>query len=1348
VTVRRYLPKRPQLRFPYAAPTVPGGVEPPPREDRTGVDYDTDWARSYPARAARVLLVEGVVRPTHPQPAAPTVLGLDRLTDLEGPVVFAANHHSHLDSPIILTSIPEPWRHKVFVGAAADYFFTNRVTSAASALALNAIPIERAGVSRRSIGRAETLLADGWSLLLFPEGGRSPDGWGQPHKGGAAWLAQRAGVPVVPIHLAGTGRILPKGAKRPRPGRTIVTFGRPLRPADGEDARAFAARVEAAVAALADEATGDWYEARRRAHAGTTPSLTGPAESSWRRAWALGERVGRKRPTRRWPDLRPTPNPSPPSFWGWLRAKWADSHPQNERGGSRQASVDEAEAGGRDRGVDGGELDLEAGEVAGEDVLRQQHRLAGRRPGDPLADERRGPRGHAQHLRVGDRQRGGGDGLGRRPELDAEQVVERRPLDVGQRQPAGERRGAPHGDPGEGHAVDEVQPAHLQHPVDPEDPTHAGARRHEPEVEHLPRRDAARVGELRLDRPQPPEGLVDGRGGHEPPEPLPGVHEALAPQLLERAADRHPARRVGSGELRFAGQEPARWELAAAHPVAQVVGDLLVLRLHHLYGTCLRQVGEAPMAVTATTPIELVRSVYDRLPERATLGRTRLGRPVTYAEKVLLNHLRDPEGAGLDRGESYTDFDPDRVAMQDATAQMALLQFMTAGLDQVAVPTTVHCDHLIQAKAGADIDLRFALDVNSEVYEFLRTVSARYGIGFWKPGSGIIHQVVLENYAFPGGMMIGTDSHTPNAGGLGMVAIGVGGADAVDVMTGFPFNVRWPKLIGVHLTGELSGWTAPKDVILKVAEVLTVKGGTGAIVEYFGPGADSLTATGKATICNMGAEIGATTSIFPYDANGAAYLKATGREAIADAADAIAQELRADEEVERDPERFFDEIVEIDLSNLRPLINGPDSPDLAHDVAEVGAWARDNGVPTRISSALIGSCTNSSYEDITRAASIARQAAAKGLRAKTQLLITPGSEQVRATIERDGLLADLEAIGGRVLANACGPCIGQWDRTDLDPSIVNTIVNSYNRNFPKRNDGNANTKSFVTSPDMVIAYALAGTLDFDPLTGTIDGVTLDPPVGEDLPAKGFDPGESGFVAPPEDGSGVAVEISPTSERLQLLTPFPAWDGQDYVELPVLLKAKGKCTTDHISAAGPWLRFRGHLENISGNLFLGVVNGFRDVEAGHGKDPLDGEIKPFPEIARHLHAEGVRWCAVGDENYGEGSSREHAAMEPRFRNGVVIFARSFARIHETNLKKQGMLPLTFADPATYDAIGEDDRISVHGLAELAPGAPVRCTIHKPDGTTVPFEATHTFSDEQLEWFRAGSALNIIRARRGQ
>jgi aconitate hydratase len=747
------------------------------------------------------------------------------------------------------------------------------------------------------------------------------------------------------------------------------------------------------------------------------------------------------------------------------------------------------------------------------------------------------------------------------------------------------------------------------------------------------------------------------------------------------------------------------------------------------------------MAVTAGTPIELVEQVYASLPERVAIAGRRLARALTLAEKILVNHLADPEHQELERGRSYADFHPDRVAMQDATAQMALLQFMTAGLPRTAVPSTVHCDHLIQAKAGADIDLKFALDVNSEVYEFLRTVSAKYGIGFWKPGSGIIHQVVLEQYAFPGGMMIGTDSHTPNAGGLGMVAIGVGGADAVDVMTGFPFNVRWPKVIGVRLTGSLSGWSSPKDVILEVARVLTVEGGTGAIVEYHGPGADTISATGKATICNMGAEIGATCSIFPYDHNMALYLKATGREAIADAAERVAEHLRPDEGAN------YDRLVEIDLDELKPMINGPQSPDRAHRVgAEVADAAREHGWPLEISSALIGSCTNSSYEDITRAASIARQASALGLRARTQLLVTPGSEQVRATIERDGLLADLEAIGATVLANACGPCIGQWDRTDLDPTKLNTIVNSYNRNFPKRNDGNANTLAFVTSPDTVIALALAGTLDFDPTTGTLtnaagEQVRLEAPVGEILPDKGFDPGESGFLAPPEDGSTVEVVVDPASDRLQLLEPFRAWDGNDYLDLPVLMKAAGKCTTDHISAAGKWLRYRGHLENISGNLFLGVVNAFTGA-TGEGKDQTDGATRPFPEIAKRYGEQGISWVAIGDQNYGEGSSREHAAMEPRFRGGRVIFARSFARIHETNLKKQGLVPLTFTDPATYEQIGEDDRISVLGLPPV-PDQPVQCRITKPDGTTTDFTATHTFSPEQVEWFRAGSALNIVR-----
>ncbi|HEY5025737.1 MAG TPA: aconitate hydratase [Acidimicrobiales bacterium] len=757
----------------------------------------------------------------------------------------------------------------------------------------------------------------------------------------------------------------------------------------------------------------------------------------------------------------------------------------------------------------------------------------------------------------------------------------------------------------------------------------------------------------------------------------------------------------------------------------------------------------ARVTPSASTPPALVEPVYARWSDTVRKGRQRLGRPMTFAEKVLVNHLRDPEGQETERGRSYADFDPDRVALQDALAQIVALQLLVAGLDEVPVPTTVHCDHLIQAKVASAADLGSALERNSEVYDFLRAVCARFNIGFWKPGSGIIHQVVLEHYAFPGGMMIGTDSHTPNAGGLGMVAVGVGGGDAIDVMTGHAFNVRWPKLIGVQLTGALSGWASPKDVILKVADVLTVTGGTGAIVEYFGPGADTISATGKATICNMGAEVGATTSLFPFDANMASYLSATGRAEVAELAGAVGGGLRADPDVVADPRRFFDRVIDIDLSTLTPMINGPDTPDLAHDVRDVGAWARQNGVPSEISTALIGSCTNSSYEDMTRAASIARQASTHGLRAKTQLLVTPGSEQVRATIERDGLLADLQAIGATVLANACGPCIGQWDRANPDPTRINTIVNSFNRNFPKRNDGNANTKAFVTSPEMVIAYALAGTLDFDPRTDSIptdsgEPVRLEPPEGDDLPWRGFDPGASGFVAPPSDRSSIAIAVAPGSERLQLLTPFPDWDGHDYIDLPVLLKARGKCTTDHISAAGAWLRYRGHLENISGNLFLGVTNAFTDA-IGEGKDPLDGQTRSFADVARHLSRAGTPWCAVGDENYGEGSSREHAAMEPRYRGGLVVLARSFARIHETNLKKQGLLPLTFTDPSAYEIIGEDDRISVFDLASLAPDTPVRCGVTKPGGERLEFTCTHTFSPTQLDWFRAGSALNVIRRR---
>ena len=757
------------------------------------------------------------------------------------------------------------------------------------------------------------------------------------------------------------------------------------------------------------------------------------------------------------------------------------------------------------------------------------------------------------------------------------------------------------------------------------------------------------------------------------------------------------------------------------------------------------------MPVAASTPIELIANVYAKLADSTAMGREKLGRSLTLAEKVLINHLAS-EDQQLDRGASYVDLNPDRVAMQDATAQMAWLQFMTAGLPEVAVPTTTHCDHLIQAREDGKTDLLAANDSNEEVYDFLESVCAKYGAGFWMPGSGIIHQVVLEQYAFPGGMMIGTDSHTPNAGGLGMIAVGVGGADAVDVMTGFAWNVRWPKAIGVHLTGELSGWSAPKDIILKVAEILTVKGGTGAIVEYFGPGAESLSCTGKATICNMGAEIGATTSLFGYDEAMSRYLKSTGREDVADLANEVAEHLRADDEVIKNPAAYYDEVIEIDLSTLRPHINGPHTPDLAREVSALGEEAKANGWPSTISAALIGSCTNSSYEDITRAASIAREAAANGLTAKSKLLITPGSEQVRATIERDGLLADFEALGATVLANACGPCIGQWDRSAEDghtPGEANVIVTSYNRNFPKRNDGDAATLAFVTSPETVMALALAGTIDFDPLTQTLtndagDEVALSVPLGIELPPQGFDPGQNTFVAPPAQGSDIEVKVAPTSDRLQLLKPFEAWDGNDYEALPILVKAKGKFTTDHISMAGPWLKYRGHLENISGNLYLGAVNAFDGYEVGHGKNQLTGETQTFPEIAREYHEANQGWVVIGDENMGEGSSREHAAMEPRFRGGLVAIARSFARIHETNLKKQGMLPLTFADPVDYEQIGEDDRIAVLSLNQLSPGQQVQVEVTTPDGQTWLFSTNHTFSDEQIEWFKAGSALNIIKA----
>lgn len=755
------------------------------------------------------------------------------------------------------------------------------------------------------------------------------------------------------------------------------------------------------------------------------------------------------------------------------------------------------------------------------------------------------------------------------------------------------------------------------------------------------------------------------------------------------------------------------------------------------------------MAVYANTPIELINAVYGTLDERLEKGRARLGRSLTLTEKILINHLDDVDTGGMERGVSYTDLRPDRVAMQDATAQMAWLQFMTAGLSQTAVPTTTHCDHLIQARVDGKTDLAVAADTNKEVYDFLQDVSAKYGGGFWAPGSGIIHQVVLENYAFPGGMMLGTDSHTPNAGGLGMIAVGVGGADAVDVMTGFPWNVRWPKAIGVHLTGELTGWAAPKDVILKVAEILTVKGGTGAIVEYFGPGAESMSATGKATICNMGAEIGATTSLFAYDDATSRYLKATGREEVDDAARAVAHHLRADDEVYANPGDFFDQVIEIDLTTLEPLINGPHTPDLARPLSKLGSEAELNGWPKEISAALVGSCTNSSYEDISRAASIARDAASKGLKARVPFMVTPGSEATMRTIERDGFLQDLEAIGGIVLANACGPCIGQWKRDDRDgkEGTANTIVTSYNRNFPKRNDGDGATLAFVTSPETTVAMALAGTIDFDPKTDTLTndaGEEVMLTVGDaiELPPTGFEDGTSMFIAPPEDASNMEIVVRPTSDRLQLLTPFPEWDGRDYLELPILGKGMGKVTTDHISMAGAWLKYRGHLENISGNLYLGVVNAYTG-ESELALDPSDGQTKSYPNIAKSLHEKGINWVFIGEENVGEGSSREHAAMEPRFRGCLAVFAKSFARIHETNLKKQGVLALTFADPLFWDAIEEGDSISITGLSELAPNRQVECVLHKHDGESIEFLANQTLSEDQIGWFHAGSALNLIR-----
>jgi aconitate hydratase len=736
---------------------------------------------------------------------------------------------------------------------------------------------------------------------------------------------------------------------------------------------------------------------------------------------------------------------------------------------------------------------------------------------------------------------------------------------------------------------------------------------------------------------------------------------------------------------------------------------------------------------------ESVAATYAKMAERVATVRKRLGRPLTLTEKILYGHLDNPETADLRAGESYLRLRPDRVAMQDATAQMALLQFAQADIPRVAVPTTVHCDHLIQAREGAEKDTLRALDENKEVYDFLRTASNRYGIGFWKPGAGIIHQVVLENYAFPGGMMIGTDSHTPNAGGLGMFASGVGGADAVDVMAGFPWEVKSPQLIGVKLTGQLSGWTSPKDVILVLCGILTVKGGTNAVIEYFGPGAASISCTGKGTIANMGAELGATTSIFPFDASMDRYLRGTSRAELADLATKHKDLITPDPEVERDPAKYFARVIEIDLSTLEPHLVGPHTPDLARPISEVAAAVAKESYPDQIAVALIGSCTNSSYEDISRVTDVVQQAKAHKMMATIPFLVTPGSEQIRATIVRDGQLGEIQSVGGQVLANACGPCIGQWKRDEIKPGTRNTIVTSYNRNFPARNDGSRETLAFMGSPEIVAAYALAGRLSFNPLTDTLPGgdgkpFKLTPPKpAPDLPANGFVRDEAGCLLPAADGSSIKIEVAPDSKRLQLLTPFAPWDGKDFVELPLLLKAKGKCTTDHISPAGPWLRFRGHLDNISDNMFIGAISAFTGQS--------DAAI---PKKARELKAKGLRWIVVGDENYGEGSSREHAAMSPRFLGCAAVIVRSFARIHESNLKKQGILPLTFANPADYDKVRDGDRISVLGLATLVPGGELAVTLHHADGSTERVSVRQTLNAEQIAWFKAGSALNVIKA----
>lgn len=745
--------------------------------------------------------------------------------------------------------------------------------------------------------------------------------------------------------------------------------------------------------------------------------------------------------------------------------------------------------------------------------------------------------------------------------------------------------------------------------------------------------------------------------------------------------------------------------------------------------------------------IDMIRKVYDHLPEKIKQAKDLLQRPLTLTEKILFAHLwpgvpvRNYQRAG-----DYVDFAPDRVAMQDATAQMALLQLMNSGRTNVAVPSTVHCDHLIQAYKNAESDLETANITNREVYEFLRDVSNKYGIGFWKPGAGIIHQVVLENYAFPGGMMVGTDSHTPNAGGLGMIAIGVGGADAVDVMAGLPWELKMPKLIGVKLTGKLSGWSAPKDVILKVAGILTVKGGTNAIIEYFGEGTESLSATGKGTICNMGAEVGATTSIFPFDEKSAAYLEGTGRKEVADEARKIMEYLQPDPEVVADPEKYYDQLIEIDLSTLEPHINGPFTPDAAYTISEFAKAVKENNYPQKMEVGLIGSCTNSSYEDLTRAVSIVRQAREESVPVKAQFLINPGSELVRYTAERDGLLEVFEEAGATIIANACGPCIGQWKRDDEVKDRPNSIVTSFNRNFAKRNDGNPNTHAFVTSPELVAALTIAGDLCFNPLTDTLQNekgewVKLIEPVGYEMPPKGYDVEDAGYLAPSEDGNNTQVFIDPHSNRLQKLAPFRPWDGEDYIGLPLLIKVKGKCTTDHISMAGPWLRFRGHLDNISDNMLIGAVNAFNEA-TNSVLDPATMDYSPVPALARKFKAEGVGSVVVAEENYGEGSSREHAAMEPRHLNVKVILVKSFARIHETNLKKQGMLALTFVNKDDYDKVQERDKISVKGLKEFAPGRNLTVELLHADGTKDSFEVAHTYNEQQIEWFKAGSALNAM------